>query len=218
MPQSNLFVGARSSKLSQVQVWEVLEELKRFHPHVGFSPLFIATQGDKDQKTSLRNLDKCNFFTKEIDEMLLSGTCRIAIHSAKDLPVVLCHGICMIALTKGLDPSDALVLNEGVTIETLKSNAVIATSSERREHLVKLLRADLSFCDIRGTIEQRLQQLDDGKIDGVVIAEAALMRLGLTNRNRIRLPGETAKYQGQLAILARVGDKEMEDLFACLST
>ncbi|MCC5832021.1 MAG: hydroxymethylbilane synthase [Chlamydiales bacterium] len=199
-------VGARDSNLSRRQVEEVQAE----YAHLLFEPVYVKTVGDRDRTTSLRILDKTDFFTREIDEMLLRGECRIAIHSAKDLPEPLPKGLELIKLTKGVDPSDSLVMRKG---ERLSKAFVIATSSVRREEMVRTLTEDLFFVDIRGTIEERLAKLESGEVDGVVIAEAALIRLGLTDLNRIRLPGETAPLQGQLAILARKGDREMHSLF-----
>ena len=212
----SISVGARASPLSQAQTREVLQELRVHHPHVIFDSKFVQTTGDVDQVTSLRALDKTNFFTKEIDEMLLTGQCRIAIHSAKDLPEPLPQGLKLVALTKGLDSADVLVFRTNEGLDQLSSGAVVATSSERREEAVRLLRDDLTFIDLRGTIDQRLAKLDCGEADAVVIAEAALIRLGLTDRNRIRLPGSTTHHQGRIAILAREDDVEMCKLFACL--
>lgn len=210
-------VGARSSPLSRKQVEEVLLELQHHVPDIKFDVQFTLTTGDRDQKTSLRTLDKTNFFTKEVDELLLNGECRIGIHSAKDLPHPLPKGLALVCLTKGVDSADSLVLCEHVRLETLRLGALIATSSERREHAVTQLRSDLKFCDIRGTIGERLQKLEAGEVDGIVIAEAALIRLGLTHLNRYKLPGSTVEGQGQLAILARDNDDEMRALFACMN-
>ena len=207
-----MLVGARASPLSQAQIQEVQREID-----FKLEAILVESRGDKDLKTSLRDLPKDDFFTREIDEMLLQGKCRIAIHSAKDLPEILPKGLMMIALTRGVDPTDVLVLREGVQIESLSSGARIATSSERRETAVRQLRSDLTFVDIRGTIGRRLAQLEI-EVDGVVVAEAALIRLGLTHLNRVVLPGETTPLQGQLAILAREGDKEAQSLFAPLDT
>jgi hydroxymethylbilane synthase len=209
-------IGARTSSLSRAQVQEILTGLRSFHPNVSFEEHYFSSTGDLDQTTSLRVLDKTDFFTKEIDEAVLSGQCRLGIHSAKDLPSPLPKGIVLICLTKGVDTADVLVLREGETLCSLPSAACIATSSLRREETVKQLRQDLSFCDLRGTIEKRLSKLATGEADGVVVAEAALIRLGLTHLNRIRLPGTTTEGQGRLAVLAREGDKEMEELFSCL--
>lgn len=208
-------VGARSSALSQAQTIEVLDALRKHHPEVDFEIEAIETTGDRDQQTSLRSLDKTDFFTKEIDKLLLDGQCRIAIHSAKDLPDPLPPGIAIAAITSGVDPRDALVLRPN---ETLKTGMRIATSSERREAAASELCSGLHFTDIRGNIQQRLEKLQQGDVDGVVIAEAALIRLGLTELNRHYLPGKTAELQGRLAILCRSDDHEMAELFQCLDT
>ncbi len=218
MPFCEITVGARSSALSKTQVEEVFQEVKKYHSHIEFVKTFSHTIGDNDQKTSLRTLGKTDFFTREIDLLLLNHEIRVGIHSAKDLPDPLPEGVMIVAVTEGVDSSDSLVLREGETLETISSGSIIATSSERREEAVRELRKDLTFVDIRGDIGMRLAQLDSGKVDGVVIAEAALIRLGFVDRNRITLPGETTKGQGQLAITARLGDVEMEELFACLDS
>ncbi len=211
-----IVVGARASPLSRAQVAEVLSEIRLFHPNLDFQMVWVKTTGDLDQTTSLRNLGKTDFFTRELDQMLLGGVVQIAIHSAKDLPEPLAEGLAIAAITRGVDPRDSLVLREGQTIEGLPPGAVIATSSERREEIVKGVRPDLKYIDIRGTIEERLKVLERGGADGVVIAEAALIRLKLTHLNRIFLPGSTAPLQGKLAILTRLEDAEMRSLFGVL--
>ncbi len=215
-----LTVGARSSKLSQTQVSEVLHALKIFHPEIEFETTFtwIETTGDKDQKTSLKTLGQTDFFTKEVDERQLQGHFRVSIHSAKDLPSPLPKGLKIVALTKCIDPRDALVLREGDTIDCLPKGAKIATSSSRREEAILQLRRDVSICEIRGTIEKRLEALHSKQVDGIIIAEAALIRLQLTHLNRVLLKGPTAEFQGQLAIIAKDDDDEMNALFSCLDT
>lgn len=212
----NITIGSRGSPLAKVQVDEVLKEITLHHPSVQFSCHFLETTGDKDQKTSLRTLDKTDFFTKEIDNMLLTGLCRLGIHSAKDLPDPIPEGLTMIALTKGIDSSDSLVLQQGKNLSSFTSAPLIATSSVRREESVLQLIPHAIFRDIRGTIQQRLKVLEENQIDGVVIAEAALIRLGLTHLNRFTLPGETTPFQGQLAVIARSDDAEMKELFSCI--
>ncbi len=208
--------GARGSPLSKAQMLEVLEELNQFHPDVEFQPIWVETTGDQDLKTSLRSLEKTDFFTKEIDALQLSGGCRISIHSAKDLPEPLPKGLVLAALTRGVDPSDSIVLREGATLESLPLHAKIGTSSERREKNILELRSDLVCVDIRGNIQARLALIEQGIVDGVVIAEAALIRLKLMHLNRIPLPGERAQFQGQLAIVAGEEDEEMRSLFKCI--
>ncbi|HSX12334.1 MAG TPA: hydroxymethylbilane synthase [Rhabdochlamydiaceae bacterium] len=207
-------VGARTSKLSKAQVWEIFEEIRVFYPNAHFIPVWVKTTGDKDLRTSLKTLEKTDFFTKEIDELLLKGEIDLAIHSAKDLPEPLREGLCVAALTKGLDPSDSLVLRDHETLDSLPPGALIGTSSKRREEAIKKLRSDLQCVDIRGNIERRLKTLDQRKVDGVIVAECALIRLQLHQRNRIRLPGETAALQGQLAVVVRERNDHLRELFA----
>jgi hydroxymethylbilane synthase len=178
--------------------------------------VFVETYGDLDLNTSLRTLGKTDFFTREVDQLLLKGVCRLAVHSAKDLPDPLPSGLKVVAITRGKDPSDSLVFRPGESLASLPSGAVIATSSVRRQEAVRQLRADLQFIDLRGTIAQRLSKLDSREADGVVVAEAALIRLGLLHLNRLRLPGETVSYQGQLAVIAHNDDVEMASLFSCI--
>jgi hydroxymethylbilane synthase len=214
MPSSNkIIVGARSSPLSQFQVWEVEKELQQFHPHISFDPVFVQTFGDKNRTQSLRTLGKTDFFTKEIDEMLLNGEVRVAIHSAKDLPEPLPENLILIALTKGKDSRDALVMRENESLDTLKPFSKIATSSKPREDRVREMRTDLQFVDVRGTIEERIGLLQQGIVDGVVIAECALIRLQLEHLNRIFLAGKTTPLQGRLAVIARANDAQMQELF-----
>jgi len=207
-----ILAGSRASPLARAQVDEVQKQLS-----VPLQPVWVETKGDRDQLTSLRSLGKTDFFTYELDQMLLEKKIRIAIHSAKDLPDPLPEGLCLVGVTAGVDPRDSLVLRSNETLESLPLGAKIATSSERREEAVKKLRSDFCFIDLRGQIAERLSKLDTKEADGVVVAEAALIRLQLTHLNRVILEGETTPLQGKLAIVARSDDFEMRDLFAALS-
>lgn len=211
-------VAARSSNLSRAQLEEVEREIQGYFPQICFEPRWTKTHGDGDLTTSLRLLDKTDFFTREVDHLVLSGNCRIAIHSAKDLPQRLPVGLSLIAITRGVDGSDALVLGKNACLADLPIGARIGTSSLRREKAIKALREDLQCVDVRGTIEMRLSLLDSGKLEGLVVAEAALIRLGETKRNRLILAGKSAPLQGQLAVVARIEDQEMERLFAPIDT
>lgn len=201
-------IGARDSPLSKAQV----EEVRREMPDLLFESVWVKTKGDRDQATSLRHLEKTDFFTYELDQMLLQGDIDLAIHSAKDLPDPLPQGISCIAMTRCIDSRDALVFRPGETLHTLPSQSSVATSSERREEAVKALRSDLRFVDVRGNIGERLKKLETKEVDAVVVAEAALIRLGLTCLNRLFLPQETAPLQGRLALLARTEDAKIRSL------
>lgn len=221
IPSSNkrptqISVAARNSPLSKAQVKEAEQALQQYYPYITFSSTWLKTKGDLNQKISLRNLDKTDFFTREIDAYQLSKKCQISIHSAKDLPPPLPQGLTIAALTRCIDPSDSLVLRQKETLKGLKPHSLIATSSLRRELIVKELRHDLDCVDIRGNIQQRLDKLNNHEIDGLIVAEAALIRLKLTHLNRISLPNNTAPLQGQLAILALESDDELMKIFSCI--
>ena len=203
---------SRRSPLAQAQVNEVEAELHRFAPQVRFMRKYMTTRGDRDQVTSLRSMGKTDFFTRELDQLVLARGCDVAIHSAKDLPDPLPEGLQLVALTRGVNPSDSLVLRSGCHLEMLPSGSVIATSSERREEAVRQLRSDFLFEDVRGTIGQRLAKLEAGEVSGVVIATAALIRLDLTHLNSIELPGETVPFQGRLAVVAHREDQAMREV------
>ena len=125
-------------------------------------------------------------------------------------------GLKIVALTRGVDESDVLVLRKGETLENLSKGARIGTSSLRRIEALKELKADLDPVDIRGTIDQRLLKLMTHQVDGVVIAKAALIRLNLLHLNMIPLKGTPALHQGKLAVVAREEDAEMNLLFSLI--
>lgn len=218
MPKSGniLSVAARSSPLSRAQVEEVLRELKLHVLSVVFEPFYVKTRGDRDQKTSLRELDKTDFFTKEVDALVLLGRCRAAIHSAKDLPDPMHPKLKVVALTRSIDPTDVIVLREEDALKRLPQGALIASSSLQREQRVLRLLPHVRVVDIRGTIGKRLKALFEKRVDGVVVAKAALIRLGLTHLNMHLLPGPTTPLQGSLAVVAQKGDEEMERLFSAI--
>lgn len=209
-------VLSRASNLARSQVREVLGLIREHHPHVQFDLQCQETRGDKDKQSSLRAMEKSDFFTREIDEALLQGQGRIGIHSAKDLPEPLREGLELFAITRSADRTDVLVLRPGQTLTTLRPGALIGCSSERRDAAVRAICPQVGFTEVRGTIEERLRALEKGRVDGLVMAKCALDRLGFSQLNMFTLPGETAPLQGQLAIVGRAGDEEMRALFSCL--
>lgn len=206
-------VGARSSLLSQKQVQEVFAELNFFHPGYLFDPVWVETTGDLDLQTSLRDLEKADFFTKEVEALQKEEKFRISIHSAKDLPEVLQEGLEVIAITKGISAKDVLLFREG---ESLGEYPKIGSSSPRRDEKVLSIFPHATIVDIRGCIPTRVLLLTEKKIDALVVAEAALLRLGISTFPYLVLPGEGAPLQGKLAVVARSDDEEMKKLFSCI--
>jgi len=207
-----IFVGARSSPLSQQQVWEVWREISGYCP-VHFVPVWIRTQGDWDKHTPLwKTAD--DFFTREIDENLRDRTIRIAIHSAKDLPKQLAPDLSVVALTKGVVQHDSLIFS-GLSLQDLPYAAKIGISSDRRRRVVSQIRSDLIPVDIRGTIHERLELIERGVVDALIMAEAACVRLHLAVP-RIPLSHTTDPRQGRLAVVARSDDEEIRNFFSSI--
>jgi len=211
-----LHIGARASQLSRVQVQEVCRELSQFAEELDYRETYVETVGDLDLATSLKTQEKSDFFTRELDQMLLRGEIDIAVHSAKDLPDPLPQGLCRIALTKGVDPRDALAFRNGESLESLSHPIRVGTSSLRREECVKRLGVPVEIVDIRGSVPARLELLNQGVIDALVVAEAALLRLGREDVPRLYLEGDPAPLQGRLAVLAKKEREDLKELFTPL--
>lgn len=204
-----LRVAARDSILSKMQVKEIEEIVTSHFPEIIIEPVWLKTFGDLHKEISLRKCKYDDFFTREVDEAILKNVADIAVHSAKDLPLNINPSLEIFLLTKGKDPRDSLVLKEGYSIESIPKNGIILASSERRASMIKSIRHDLIFQDVRGTIQERISKLNQDEIYGVVIAEAAISRLNLQFINRVILDFPTHPLQGKLAV---VGDKNRNQL------
>ena len=191
---------SRQSRLALLQVEELVKEAGI----TDYELIKTTSYGDRHKEVSLMDEGLAqDFFTRELDEALLEGRADIAVHSAKDLPNPLPDGIELLALTEGKDPSDSLVARDGLTLATLPASSKVGTSSaQRKEELLKV-RPDLVVVPIRGTIEERIAQVDDGSVDALIVATCALDRLGLSHRATERLPFKTHPLQGKLAVTGR---------------
>ncbi len=200
---------SRSSKLAILQVKEVMSGL----PGVAYTHETIETYGDLHKELSLLEGQKGDFFTDALDSALLAGKGDVAVHSAKDLPYPLREGLEVIALTECLDNSEALVSGNGATFNNLPPGARIGTSSAQRKKGLLDLRKDIEIVSIRGTIEERIAQVDSGHIDALVVASCALKRLGLQNRISDILPFKAHTLQGMLAVVACCRKPALRSLF-----
>lgn len=216
--ESNLFfrIGTRRSPLALRQVIEAVSYLREFYPDLRTKTVCIDTYGDKDKTTPISEIEGTDFFTREIDEALLRNEIDFAVHSAKDLPDKIPDGLCIAAITKSIDPYDALVSKNNLKLDELPYGAKIGTSSQRRKMQLKAYRNDFKIVDIRGNIQERLEKLKKSDLEAIIVAGCALMRFGLEQRITQRLPFEILRphpLQGSLAIVARKKDVELETVF-----
>lgn len=202
MRLSMLRAGTRPSPLAIKQV----DELKKIFPWVNFEMVVISTIGDKDKITPLAKIEGGDFFTKEIDEALLNGKIDIALHSSKDLPDKLNDALKVVLETKSISPFDVLVSRGKLKLSELPRASRVGTSSQRRKDQLRALRQDLVLVDVRGNIGERLGLIDARKIDALVVAQAALIRLELEHIiSEVFNEGNFIAHpkQGSLAIVTR---------------
>ena len=193
-------VIARGSRLSRLQV----EEVFRNFPDLDYEIKYLESYGDKNQQISLLYGEApADIFTRELDEAILGGEADIAVHSAKDLPYPLPEGIEVIALFPAFDTTDSLVSRDHKKLSELPAGSVIGTSSPLRKKGLNKFRPDLTINGIRGCIEERVQQVKDGKYDATIVATCALKRLGMENEIAEVLPFATHPLQGYLAVTAK---------------
>ncbi len=204
-------VGSRGSKLALIQAESVVAKIARLHPELEISIAKIVTRGDRSCHAPLDRMEGVGVFVKELEEALLQGRVDLAVHSLKDVPTQIPEGLCLLAVTERLDPRDVLVSLKG-RLDELVAGARIGTGSLRRSIQLKAHRPDLEAVGIRGNVDTRLHKVTEGEFDGVILAAAALERLGWEDRITEHLSPEhflPAVGQGALVIETRLGDDEV---------
>ncbi len=203
--------GTRPSSLALTQTRAALDRIEGMLEGVAFEMVQISSVGDTDRTTDLRE-SPADFFTRELDTALLNGNIDLAVHSAKDLPDPMPAGIDWFWLPWREEPRDVLILSKARKISDLPANPVIGVSSERREEYCTQRFPHGIQRNIRGNIGERIDQVDNGTYDIVVMAAAALLRLGIEERITEWIPLEDLEVpegQGHLAITFRKGDERM---------
>lgn len=196
-----LRIATRGSSLALWQAERVAEMLG--------SPselVIIETRGDQDTTSPIHAIGGTGVFVKEVQEAVLRGEADLAVHSAKDLPAITMEGLILAAVPERADARDALV---GSRLEKLPQGARIGTGSVRRRSQLAAIRPDLEFGELRGNIGTRLGKAAD--FDAIVVAAAALDRLGLGDRIAERLEPSVMLpqvAQGALAVESRLDDAE----------
>jgi hydroxymethylbilane synthase len=199
-------LGTRASALARWQAEWVAARLTELGASVEL--VFIKTGGD-GTTTPITESGSQGLFTKEIQRALLDGRVDLAVHSLKDLPTERIDGLGLAAVPPRESPSDAFVSNQVPAIEQLPNGARVGTGSRRRQSQLLHAHPDVIVLDIRGNVETRLQKLDAGDYDAIILAEAGLKRLGLSDRITQLLPPTLmlpAVGQGALGLETREDD------------
>lgn len=215
-----LTIATRQSPLALWQANFVKDQLTALYPTLDVRLLTMVTRGDKILDTPLAKIGGKGLFVKELEQALFDGTADIAVHSLKDVPMVLPEGLSLGAYLARHAPTDAFVSNKYSHINDLPKGAIIGTSSLRRECQLRRHRPDLDIRSLRGNVGTRLSKLDNGDYDGIILATSGLERLEMSDRIRheldvnISLP---AVGQGALAIECRTDDTETLALLSPLN-
>ena len=205
-----------------VQTNWVKAELEKAHPGLTITVEAMATQGDKILDVALAKIGDKGLFTKELEAQMLVGRAEIAVHSLKDLPTNLPDGLMLGCITEREDPADALVVNTknaDYKLDTLPEGSVVGTSSLRRLAQLRHHYPHLQFKDVRGNVITRLEKLDAGEYDCLILAAAGLTRLGFGDRIHQIIPGDISLHavgQGALGIECVEGNPEVLELIKVL--
>ena len=200
----NFTVGARGSKLSIAQTDWVISELQKTDSSLSFDIKPITTKGDTDTRP-LFAMEQKGIFEKEIDRAVFEKEVDFAVHSLKDVPSQLDPNLIISCIPKREAVNDVLITRDGFDIEEIPSGSVIGSSSLRRAVQVTRKRPDVIVKPVRGNIETRIKKVEEGKFDGIVLAQAGITRLG-TDTKISKLPINDflpSPGQGALAIVSR---------------
>ncbi len=220
MTDKTLRIATRRSALALWQAEHVRELLCRHHPGLEVTLVPLSTRGDRILDRPLAKVGGKGLFIKELERAMAEGEADIAVHSMKDVPAVFPEGFELAVILASGDPCDALVSNRYAALAALPEGARVGTSSLRRQSQLLARRPDLRVGFLRGNVQTRLDKLDRGDFDAIVLAAAGLKRLGLEARITQRLAPEVllpAVGQGAIGVECREGDERVRALLAPLA-
>lgn len=213
-------IATRKSALALWQAEFVKAQLEFAHPGIQIKLVPMSTQGDKILDTPLAKIGGKGLFIKELEIAMVEGRADIAVHSMKDVPVEFPEGFGLHAICERENPYDAFVSNQFSQLDELPLNAIVGTSSLRRQCQLRKLRPDIVIKDLRGNVNTRLAKLDAGEYDAIILAAAGLIRLKMHERIKQQIPAEVslpAVGQGAVGIECRNEDQELIALLAPLN-
>jgi len=213
-------IATRKSPLALWQAEEVSRQLKLHHPELDIELVKMVSKGDKILDAPLAKIGGKGLFVKELEQAMLDGEADIAVHSMKDVPMEFPEGLHLSVIMEREDPTDAFVSNKYKNLQDLPENARIGSSSLRRQLQIKEMMPSAEMLNLRGNVNSRLQKLDDGEFDAIILASAGLIRLEFNDRIADRIAPEQSLPsvgQGAVGIECRVGDAKIEALIAPLN-
>ncbi len=211
MKRDKFIVGTRGSKLALIYTEKVMKFLKNFSS-TDIEIKKIVTSGDENQKDRLSNIGGKGLFSKKIETELINHKIDIAVHALKDMPSIETEGLITNFYLKRNSPNEIFISNNNIKFQDLKPNSTIGTSSYRREYQLHRIRSDLNYKLIRGNVDTRINKLENGDYDAILLSKAGIEALGLTNKITQEFDTEElipCAGQGIIAIQCRENDKEV---------
>ncbi len=198
---STLVIASRQSRLALWQAQYVSDALQKLYPATKIEILGMTTRGDRILDRALSKVGGKSLFVKELEYALADGRAHLAVHSLKDVPMLLPEGLKLAAILERADPRDAFVSPYYESLAALPAGSVVGTSSLRREAMVRARYPHLKVHPLRGNLDTRLNKLDAGEYAAIIVAAAGLIRLDLSERIRLLLePSESLPAAGQGAL------------------
>ena len=214
-----LTIATRGSQLALWQAEHIKSRLMAQYEGLEVELLILKTKGDIILDVPLAKVGGKGLFVKEIEEALLAGTADLAVHSMKDVPMVLPEGLTLGAVPEREICTDLFLSEKYAALEDLPQGAKLGTSSLRRQSQALALRPDLEVAMLRGNVETRLRKMKEGQYDAIILARAGVKRLGLGASLQQDLTPPSflpAVGQGALGIEIREDRPEMRELVAFL--
>ena len=213
-------IGTRGSQLAFYQAELVKNRIQKDFPLLTVEIVKIKTGGDMIRRGGTAPLVTKRIYTKEIEEALLGSEVDLAVHSAKDLGVLLPEGLTLGAVLEREDPRDCLISKDHKKISQLPLGARIGTSSLRRKMQLLRWNPELIVEELHGNVDSRVRKIQEGEYDGVVLAHAGIKRLGLLNYVAEIFPEDCfypAPGQGVIAVESRTGDGELTEILKTIN-
>ena len=214
MKKNTLTIGTRGSKLALIYAEKVKNELKKFFPNE-IKIKKILTTGDRKQDQRLSDIGGKGLFAEQIEKELLNEDIDIAVHALKDMPTIETESLLTNNFLKRNSPNEILISKNNIKFEELAPNSVIGTSSFRREFQLKKKRPDLKYKLIRGNVDTRIQKLENGEFDAILLSKAGIDSLKLQNKITQEFSVDEivpCAGQGIIAIQCKKNDSDIIDL------
>ena len=220
MTNKKIIIATRNSPLALWQAEYAASLIEKTFPSVKTELLPMTTKGDRILDVTLNKIGGKGLFLKELEQAMKEGEADIAVHSMKDVPADMPEGFEICCVFKRHDASDAFVSNHYSSLDDLPVNAIVGTSSLRRQSQLLAIRPDLKVKPLRGNVQTRLRKLDEGEYDAIILATAGLERMNLDNRIKSKLkPNDwlPAVGQGAVGVECLSDRQDLKDLLSQLN-